>query len=197
MDKKIKKFCGEPSEKYWAVLGNVAPSLIQVARFCVVNSMGNVELAIRILTLAGVWSLPTLPKLVGKCDGYWKGDCLQYGKEYNPSAPKGCPQSRISKDQWPTKKIFLHKLKRVETLIRKRGRMMGSNDNYGIKFYKGPAHSRITDEWVGSEELEIRNRAGKIICWPGGFRSHYLETYNVLPSQELYDAVMNFILPYY
>ena len=155
------------------------------------------------------------------CDGYWSQDvsgCLKYGDKYSSSAPEGCPQRRIRDKPWATKALFLAKLRKLERYIEGIGRAYRASTggrkfleiskeglypgrNCGTEITKGYSVSRIVPESdtrehaVGSLTFSIRSRNGLIVCWPSQTGRHYFEKYNVLPSKQLYEAVMNYILP--
>eukprot|EP00929_Paragymnodinium_shiwhaense_P043762 TRINITY_DN22489_c0_g1_i2.p1 TRINITY_DN22489_c0_g1~~TRINITY_DN22489_c0_g1_i2.p1 ORF type:complete len:112 (-),score=29.06 TRINITY_DN22489_c0_g1_i2:173-508(-) len=59
--------------------------------------------------------------------------------------------------------------------------------------YRGIAWSRIIQEMLGSAEYKDA-RPGQAMCWPDGYSSHYIEEFNVKPTQLFIDYINSFDL---
>ncbi len=104
-----------------------------------------------------------------RVEGYWK----------NETFPE-LPLPKAHKNAWPGKKVFLTKLLAVQ-------------DHSGIEKigYRGLSTSRIDNKSVGSHEyFDPKN----MITWPSAVSGHYIGKYNVIPSKEFYEYIMNYRL---
>ena len=98
-----------------------------------------------------------------KCEGYW-------GKGYQPQ-----PEMLI----WWEKPNWLRKAYAVERYLIDTGQ---------FKIFRGIASSRlIHNEFLGNCEFFDRELN---MCWPEFYVKHYIETHNVMPTEEFYNYIM-------
>ena len=115
-------------------------------------------------------------------DGYWKKVEGYWADNQDPAKDsyKGkYPFPQKHAHPWPTQEEFLRKLSVLES----KAKVIG---------YRGLSPSRFEDLHVGSREYQYKAHwVGKLICWPEAFGPYYVEKFNVKPSKEFYDWVMN------
>jgi hypothetical protein len=114
-----------------------------------------------------------------KCEGYWD-PLSKSGKGYQP-----LPSSYL----WVDKSNWLLKLEAIENYLKSLPVTM-KDDKYHLGYvsYRGLSPSRLVkNEYVGNGEYYDRDYDN--MCWPDGYRSHYIQEYNVMPTQRFYEYV--------
>jgi hypothetical protein len=126
-----------------------------------------------------------------KAEGYWRDQELN-----DQSFQKDFPWPKIHETPWTGKQEFLDKLAKMEKLANENiydyetDRYKKPNSLY-CKGYRGHSISRIDQSGLGSHEFVDPK---KNIVWTDALRRHYVGKYNVIPSKEFYDYVMNYKL---
>lgn len=120
-------------------------------------------------------------------EGYWAGSQDPAKDGYQGQYP--FPKAHA--EPWVGQAEFSAKLKQIEALSRAQWDCSTMPPITKIE-YRGHAYSRLAPgERVGHGEYKDTRRN---IVWPYGFRSHYIDRFNVRPSREFYDYVMSFDL---
>ena len=114
-----------------------------------------------------------------KCEGYWNNDT------YNP-------QLMVSKVEWPSKHLFLVHVKAIEDrLIYEAEEMWDKKKKFSERYvmYRGFSTSVMDKSQLGSSEFQCRDSAGKLICWPTMYASHYIGKYNIMPTKRFFTFI--------
>lgn len=93
------------------------------------------------------------------------------------------PIIKANPEPMPRQEEFLEKLKMIEQLAMR-------------STHGGVSPSRFENIHVGNTEYSIIDpKTGKTICWPEAFGPYYVRNFNVRPSEQFYNFVMNFEKP--
>lgn len=132
-------------------------------------------------------------------EGYYRGTRKNSeGKVQDEQYPKR-PKKHWRK--WPGQDAWLEKLGKVETAIKKytnnldSGSLKVNEHRYNYHVYGAASFCRLCHNQNGDSEYQIKYQDSDkgliLVRWPEGFR-HYVETHNVIPSQQFYDFVNEF-----
>lgn len=146
----------------------------------------------------------------GLCEGYWPSYdvCLKLGTgpvtfvENETSEVRGCPQYRIDQE-WKGRDKLLKKLRLIEVVAASDEAQSVEHDcipqaePFVVKtFFRGFSLSRIASgEIVGSAEFADMQPPSH--CWPAGFAEHYVEKFDVVPSEQFVKYVEEFDLEHF
>lgn len=111
-------------------------------------------------------------------EGYWATSPFIEQDMYHGKYP--FPISH--KQPWPGKQKFFEKLVLIE-----------ASNKVELICMRGVAPSRLESSFVGNCEFHYKDDHHTII-WTDAFNSHYVAKYNVKPSREFYDFVMNIVI---
>lgn len=93
------------------------------------------------------------------------------------------PIVKANPEPMPRQEEFLERLKAIEQSAMQTA-------------YGGVSPSRFEDIHVGNTEYSIVDqKTGKQVCWPQAFGPYYVRNFNVRPSEEFYNFVMNYEVP--
>ncbi len=111
-------------------------------------------------------------------EGYWATSPLVEQDTYDGKYPFPIAY----KEPWPGKQEFLEKLTLIE-----------DSNKVQLVCMRGSSPSRLESCFVGNSEFHFADGRCTII-WTDAFGPHYVAKYNVKPSHEFYDFVMNLVL---
>eukprot|EP00397_Hematodinium_sp_SG-2012_P062535 GEMP01084621.1.p1 GENE.GEMP01084621.1~~GEMP01084621.1.p1 ORF type:complete len:141 (+),score=31.47 GEMP01084621.1:149-571(+) len=121
------------------------------------------------------------------CEGYWDPpeECLKFDNKSDAEKRMlVCPQKRGVCDDWPACNIEYVRAADRHTWLDKLTQIESSGAK--IMRYRGFAMSRLhDDEIVGNAEYEFEG-----MCWPDGYRTHYLETAKLVPSEKFFNMIL-------
>lgn len=125
-----------------------------------------------------------------KIEGYWASSSHPERDTYKGKYPF----PKANEAPWPGQQAFIDKLKQIEKLFEYLGSLKTA-DLYkfslsGFNLSRGSAPSRLDPE-EDAGHGEYFDGIEKV-RWTFGFGSHYVQKFNVKPSQEFYEYVMNF-----
>jgi len=127
-------------------------------------------------------SVPKFPRpFIVQCEGYFRT------KENEGRAGQRLPWPRSDRKNWPSK---AHKNEWMEKLA-------AIQDATHVVSYRGMSWSRLEDgTLLGNKEYvsEDLNQEGQAICWTQDLLDHYVGKYDVVPSEEFYNWVMDYEL---
>ncbi len=132
-----------------------------------------------------------------KVEGYWASD-----EDPSKDSYKGkYPFPKANPKPWPTQKEFLERLERLTEkakLEKAKSVALGTQyDNnwsgYSVINWRGVSISRFEpSKYVGSQDYVYKDpKTGEEIYWTEAFGPYYVKKFNVKPSKEFYDWVMN------
>jgi hypothetical protein len=119
-----------------------------------------------------------------RVEGYWG----QHEHDHRDNLPFPIAHA----EPWPGQKEFLKKLISIESSAQFWDHDSLTESRIQIFIFKGSAHSRL------ESHVQVSNKEFYDTCeqirWPHGFSWYYVARFNVKPSKEFYDYVMNFEL---
>ncbi len=130
----------------------------------------------------------------GRVEGYWTTIKLVFndkGRWVDSKIDPNCkyPFPKPHKNPWPTQKEFLTKLYKIESCAGDGNSNSSSRSRVLCFRMKGLSPSRLEPRKnvSGNEYCDTHEN----ISWPAGFSWYYVAKFNVKPSREFYDYVMN------
>lgn len=125
-------------------------------------------------------------------EGYWASD---KDPKYDSYQGK-YPFPKANEHPWQSKEEFLKKLAAIEATA---GTLKFGEENPIHRVYKlstrGHSFSRLEQGvQLGSEEFLYKMSANEKIRWTDVFGSYYIAKFNVKPSRQFYNFVMQFAL---
>lgn len=111
-----------------------------------------------------------------RVEGYWASPGSQF--DISKDRYQGrYPFPKANAEPWPTQKVFLQRLARIE-------RKVSQIAN------RGCSPSRFEDGFLGNIEYQDTSRDPRV-CWTEDFGPYYVKGFNVKPSREFYEYVMS------
>lgn len=128
-------------------------------------------------------------KMVEDIEGYWATHPDPALDDYKGKYPF----PKKNPKPWPTQEEFLKKLESIETLAQSIF-WAEYTPQIGYNTYRGASPSRFEKGvYVGCRKFRAINpHTGQTVSWPEGFGSYYVAKFNVMPSKEFYDFIMNY-----
>ncbi len=124
-----------------------------------------------------------------KVEGYWASN-QDPSKDYYHGI---YPWPEANPQPWTGQIAFSAKLEKIENVLKK-SRVTTGCKKSGIIGYRGMSISRFEpDKYVGSREFKyVDSETEEVIRWPEAFRPYYVDKFNVKPSEEFHEFVMNY-----
>ena len=98
------------------------------------------------------------------------------------------PWPEANSQPWPGQVTFSAKLKKIENILKK------SPESFVGCFGMSPSRFELNKN-VGCREFQyVDLETNEVIIWPEAFRPYYVDKFNVKPSEEFYEFVMNYPL---